>query len=186
LLLLSLAAAQQSRKLDGKWWLSIGADERVEFLAGYIDYYANDFGDKNRTFPESWYTYAPRITRYYTQNPQRVTRQATTVLFDVRSKNPPKPQKGGEVWAEKHWFFNGQYWWQIGAAERTAFIEGYLACYREHLSSRPKRFSESAQTYADEISHWFGAGAPDPSDINPKREDVAIADVLYRFADRQR
>lgn len=178
LLLLGLAAAQQSRKLDGNWWLSIEANERVEFLAGYIDCYTSDFGDKNRTFPESWYAYAPRITRYYTQNPQKVTRRASSVLLDVRSKTPPKPQKGGEVWTEKHGFFNGQYWREMGAAERTAFIEGYLACYREHLPSRPERFARSAETYAGEISQWFGAGAT--------HEDAAIADVLYRFADRKR
>jgi hypothetical protein len=178
----SVAVGQQP-KLDGAWWRTLSSEERVEFLAGYIDCYANDFGDKNNTFPESWYTYAPRITQYYDQNPPKLTRQVSSVLFGVRSKLPPKPQKGGETWTEKHWFFNGDYWRGLGNAEREAFIEGYLPCHLEHLSSRPERFTQSSTNYVEKISHWFGVNPTEPSEVNAKRAKVAIADALYRFAD---
>jgi hypothetical protein len=183
LLLGSVAVGQQQSRFDGAWWRTLSSDERVEFLAGYIDCYANDLGDKNNTFPESWYTYAPRITEYYDQNPAKLTRQVTSVLFNVRSKHPPKPQQGGETWTEKHWFFNGDYWRGLGNAERATFIEGYLTCHEAHLSSRPERFSKSATNYVEKISHWFGVTPLDPSEVNAKRERVAIADALYKFAD---
>ena len=185
LLLVSLTVGQRAPESDGRWWLSKGNDERVEFLAGYLDCYVNNFGD-TKTFTESWYTYEQRITRYYQQNPHGVARHVTSVLFDVRSENPPKPHKDGEVWIEKRGFFNGEYWREIGTTQRTAFIEGYLACHREHLSSRPEHFSKSATIYEEQISHRLGIDAADPSDINSKLEDVAIADVLYKFADFQK
>jgi hypothetical protein len=181
LVLFSLAVAQEPPKLDGNWWLSIADDQRVEFLAGYMDCYAADVGDYNRTLQESWYTYAPKITRYYADNPKNICRRATRVLFDVRSKNPPQPLKGGEIWTEKHGPFNGEYWREMKTPVRIAFVEGYLACLREHLPSRAKRFSKAAQTYSDEVSRWYGIDAADRA--SPKLIDVPIADALYEIAD---
>ena len=175
LALLPRASGQQIPRLDGHWWQTLYENEKVEFVAGYIDCYANDLGDKNNTFPESWDTYAPRITNYYGDHPEAANRLVTKVLFDVRSKRPPKPQEGGETWTEKHWFFDGEYWGQMGKGERDAFIQGYLACYKEHLASRQQKFSLAANRYAQEVSAWF--------DANPKRYRTAIADVLYKFAD---
>src|SRR5512146_258792 len=93
--LLSYSASAQTPKFDGNWWRDLHDGERVEFLAGFIDCYANDLGDKNNTFPDSWDTYAPRITRYYDAHPQKITRPVIRVLFDVRSPHPPKPPEGG-------------------------------------------------------------------------------------------
>jgi hypothetical protein len=180
---IACAAAQQKPTLDGNWWVTLRSGDRVQFVAGYIDCYANDFGDKNNTFPESWYTYAPRITRYYERQPASKNQSVAEVLFQVRSTHPPKPQKGGETWKEKHGLFNGEYWRQIGHDERTAFIQGYLACYGEHLKSCNQKFSLAASKYALDISHWFGIRGDDPAEIDPKRENIAIADVLYKFRD---
>ncbi len=54
-----------------------------------------------------------------------MARPVTRVLFDVRSKHPPKPLEGGEVWTEKHWFFNGEYWGQMRRYDQIAFVDGY-------------------------------------------------------------
>jgi len=151
-----------------------------------MDCYGNDFRAKTKTLPESWYTYAPRITEYYKQKPQSVTKLVTSVLFDVRSEHPPQPRKGGEVWIGKHGIFNGEYWGEMHASEATLFVEGYLACYRTHLSSRPEHFSQSASIYADKISDWYFAGAADHHAINAERANIPIADVLHRFADPEK
>jgi hypothetical protein len=182
--LLGTAVGQTQPPLDGSWWLSHDNYDRIQFVAGYIDCYANDLGDKNNTFPESWDTYAPRITNYYEQNQQHRSRSIGSVLFDVRDKYAPKPQSGGETWTEKHWFFDGGYWHDMNRWERLAFIEGYLACDREHLNSRPEHFSKPVPYYEGRISSWFGASAKNRSEMNVKRQHIAIADALYKFADR--
>lgn len=175
LAIMPIALAQQKPRLDGAWWRQLYPNEKVEFVAGYIDCYADDLGDKNNTFRESWYTYAPRITDYYEKNPTSTNRLASSVLFDVRSPHPPKPPKGGETWAEKHGFFNGEYWLEMGKGEQELFITGYLACYSEHLSARKQKFSLTSERYSQKISNWF--------EKNPKGLRTAIADVLYKFAD---
>lgn len=181
--LLFVPTSAQTRKFDGNWWRDLHDGERVEYLAGFIDCYANDLGDKNNTFPESWDTYAPRITQYYESHPQKVARPVIRVLFDVRSPHPPQPLEGGEVWTEKHWFFNGDYWGQMSKYEEIAFIDGYLSCYRNYLSSRPKKFSLSSSFYAERITRWFDAEPSKSPKVIAKREHVAIADVLYKFAE---
>ncbi len=181
LALLVAPCAAQNSKQDGTWWRDLSDGERVQFLAGFIDCYANDFGDKNNTFPESWYTYAPRISNYYESHPKLVTRPVSRVLFEVRGTHPPKLAQGGEVWREKHWFFNGEYWGQIGKYEQIAFIDGYLSCYRQYLSSRTEKFSKSSSGYADRITHWFDAEPSKSPKLVAQREKMAIADVLYKI-----
>ena len=180
-LLGALAFAQRTTSLDGQWWLGLNDGEKTHFLAGFIDCFSNDVGDRNKTFPESWYTYARRITQYYQGPNSQVTRGVTSVLFDIRSKHPAKPAVGGESWTGKHGVFTGEYWRQITPEERVAFVEGYLACYRDHLGARPQKFSQPTGTYAENISRWYGING---DDMNSKLADVPIADALYKLADR--
>jgi hypothetical protein len=182
--LLVVPASAQTPKFDGNWWRDLHDGERVEFLAGFIDCYANDLRDKNNTFPDSWDTYAPRITHYYDSHPQKTARPVIRVLFDVRSPNPPKPTAGGEVWNERHWFFDGDYWGQMSKYEQIAYIDGYLSCYRKYLPSRPKKFSKLSVLYAERISGWFDAEPSKSPKLVSKRQHVAIAGVLYRFTDK--
>jgi hypothetical protein len=156
----------------------------VEFVAGYVDCYAGEVGNW-KTFTESWYAYAPRISRYYDQHPDMLSRPATGVLYEVRSKNPPKPLKGGETWTGKHAIFDGLYWRQMEDPERAAFINGYLSCYLEQLPSRPLRFSKPPAAYADRVSQWFEDEPAKSSAMKAKREQIAIADVLHKFTDQQ-
>ena len=101
-LLLCVAACGGNASLNGKWWNSQSSDSQVEFIAGFIDCYSNDFGDKNNAFQESGYQYAPRITSYYEQHPEQIARPVTKVLFEVRSSKPPKPLEwrnlDGKTW----------------------------------------------------------------------------------------
>lgn len=180
---LFVPASAQTHKFDGNWWRDLHDGERVEFLAGFMDCYADDLGDVNKTFTESWYTYAPRITQYYESHPQKIARPVIWVLFDVRNPHPPKPLDGGEVWTEKHGFFNGDYWGQMSKYEEVAYIDGYLSCYRKYLSSRPKKFSRNSTFYADRISRWFDAEPGKSPKLRARRARMAIADVLYKFAD---
>lgn len=181
--LLSYPALAQTPNFDGNWWRDLHDGERVEFLAGFIDCYTNDFGD-NRTFLESWYTYAPKITKYYDSHPKKIARLVIRVLFDVRSPHPPKPLEGGEVWTEKHGFFNGDYWGQMSRYEQIAYIDGYLSCYRKYPSSRLMKFSRNSTFYAERISRWFDTEPGKSPELIARRERIAIADVLYKFADR--
>ncbi len=182
LALLVVPCVSQSVRQDGRWWRTQSDGERVQFLAGFIDCYANDLGDQNNTFPESWYTYAPRISKYYNSHPGELSRPVIRVLFEVRSAHQPKPLEGGEVWTGKHWFFDGEYWGQLTKDEQVAFVDGYLSCFRQYLSKRKERFSKTSSAYAARITRWFDAEPSKSPKLVTKRETTAIADVLYRFA----
>ena len=93
----------------------------------------------------------------------------------------PNPLLVVKAGLASHGVFTGEYWRQITPEQRVAFVECYLACYREHLGARPQKFSQPTGTYAENISRWYGING---DDMNSKLADVPIADALYKLADR--
>lgn len=66
---------------------------------------------------------------------------------------------------------------------RLGFIEGNLYCHRHDANNRGGTFSKTAREYVRPISQWYRIN--DVADeIDEKRAQVAIADVLFKFRDR--
>jgi hypothetical protein len=84
----------------------------------------------------------------------------------------------GEVWVEKHAYFDGLWWKGATELERRGFVEGFVTC--SNLFLRPM-FSKRPERYVDLVDQWY---APPNDAIAATREDEKIANVLLKFADR--
>jgi hypothetical protein len=163
---------------DGKWWLSVDKDQRLGFVAGYMDCYV--FVRKGPLpFLESWYQYEQRVTGYLKKHVADRSKPVTEVLEAIAAKPVAKTIK----WEEEHGIFDGDYWRQALPSERVGFIQGFLECQRKDGKAVAK-FSRSDDLYVAQISQWYGIKEDDPAEINPERESKKIADVLYTFKDK--
>lgn len=170
---------------DGNWWHSSSKDQHTGFIAGYIDCAVYEGGDKSLA-NVSWNMLEPEITSYYQGSGPAILTPVASVIRKLGSeKEPPKSSDAGEKWPEKHGIFDGDYWRQSLPEHRVGFVSGFLACYR-NLSKKTASFSKSEVAYVSEVSRWYGVKEDDPSEINEKRVDTKIADVLFRFKDAAR
>ena len=164
---------------DGNWWLSVDKDQRLGFVAGYMDCYV--FVRKGPLpFLESWYTYEERVTEHLKKHVADRSKLVTQVLETIAAKRGTKPNGNR---GEKHGIFDGEYWRQALPSQRIGFIQGFLECQRKDGKAVAK-FSRSDDWYVAQISQWYGVKEDDPAEINEKRESKKIADVLYTFKDK--
>src|SRR5262245_10616023 len=164
---------------DGKWWLSVDKDQRLGFVAGYIDCYV--FVRKGPLpFLESWYAYEERVTEHLKKHVADRSKPVTQVLEAIAAKPVAKTTN---KWEEEHGIFDGDYWRQAEPSQRVGFVQGFLECQRKDGKAVAK-FSRSDDWYVAQISQWYGIKEDDPGEINPERESKKIADVLYAFKDK--
>jgi len=164
---------------DGKWWLSVDKDQRLGFVAGYIDCYV--FVRKGPLpFLESWDQYEQRVTEHLKKHVADSSKPVTQVLEAISAKPVAKTL---DKWEEKHGVFDGDYWRQAAPSQRVGFVQGFLECQRKD-GKAVARFSRSDDWYVAQISQWYGIKENDPGEINPERESKKIADVLYTFKDK--
>jgi hypothetical protein len=170
----TVASAQD---YDGRWWRSISQDERLGFLAGYTDCVV--YESNRREFPKvSRYTTEPLITSYYARHPAEQNVPVGTVLMQIAHEAVvPEHPGAGESWPEKHGYFDGEFWRQIGPSGRLGFVSGYFECHRlEHVGSNVQ--PRCPTWYVAAISDWYGVRGDDPSEVRNDRVDTKIADVI--------
>ncbi|HWW99007.1 MAG TPA: hypothetical protein VNY74_14980 [Edaphobacter sp.] len=172
-----LSAAAFAQPHDGRWWQSTLEDQRNEYLNGYMDCAVYDGG--RRDLPSvGTVEIAQAIQAFYDSNPKMANASVVTVLKQVSKQKGMhrKPLPGGEVWTNKHAYYDGEYW-PISDMERTGFVQGLRECYAS-LPSEP-RFSKGDAFYVGKITAWYS---------NPKRSHrlhTSIANVLALYADRK-
>ena len=162
---------------DGSWWAISSNDQRLGYLAGYLDcgFYDRRVELLGRI---SWYELAPRVTRYYLADSARGPMPVSAVALKLAAPDlAQKPRKGAEAHIGMHGVFDGEYWRQIGPEGRAAFVAGYLDCRFEDGLQR-EAFPNPAHWYATRISAWYGISNVDPSEINEARASAKIAHVL--------
>ena len=169
---------------SGAWWLSASPDEKVGYLAGYIDCAAYDAGQDMGK--QSWYSLAPKITAQYSGRPDRMSQPVSAVLKEVvrgESHGPVAGGEGGEHNKEKHGFFDGEYWRRGSDEHVLGFVEGYLDCWRiEGLKGA--KFSKPPIGYVAQVSEWFDINGDQPPAVSSARRRMKIADVLWIFRDQ--
>ncbi len=170
----SIFAADNKAVYDGNWWRSTDHDQHIGFLVGYIDCYAYERKGP-LLFEESWYQYENRITKFFQDHPAESGKSVVQALETVA------PQKG-KIATEKHLFFDGEYWRQSVPTQRLGYVQGFFQCYR-NTATRKTSFSKPDEWYVSQISKWFGVKEDDPSEINEKRVNIKIGDVLFKFKD---
>jgi len=96
---------------DGRWWQSTLEDQRNEYLNGYMDCAVYDGG--RRDLPSVGIVkIAQAIQSFYDSHSKSLGTPVVTVL-DLVSKQKgmhPMPLTGGEVWTNKHGYYDGEYW----------------------------------------------------------------------------
>ncbi|MGD0860980.1 MAG: hypothetical protein ABR912_16935 [Terracidiphilus sp.] len=179
-LLSGVAAQETTKKYNGDWWRSVPKEERTGFLAGYTDCAVYDAGQKQLA-EISWNVLEPKVTDYYNGHASELRTPAATLFVKLSPLQHTQTESDkGESFPGKHGIFDGEYWRLALPDHRLGFLEGYLECQRQN--NKPvANFSHPAVWYADQISQWYGVKADDPGEINPKRTDKKIADVLYFF-----
>lgn len=165
---------------DGKWWLSLGKEERIAYVAGYIDYYV--YVRKGPlSFSDALDTYVEYMAKKLNNSGADRGKPIFEVLETIAAKSVARPNKGGEEISGG--IFDGDYWRQLERSERIAFIQGLLDCQRKDEKA-VTRFSRGDDSYVAQISQWYGVKEDDPSEINEKRESKKIHEVMNQFKDK--
>lgn len=183
LLVASLAIqsnAQETGKYNGRWWLSISKKKRTSFLNGYLDCYAFEASGSDRFGAIS--RHAQQITALYETNPQTLEVSVADVFHKFKLKDDdPEPMSGGESWNEPHWYYDGEFWREIGSLGRTAFVEGYMYCLERAALGSRRAFPRSAQYYSNLVTTWYPID-DEKETINIEEMREKIARVLFQFA----
>lgn len=169
---------------DGHWWLSASTDEQTGFLNGYFDCYKYDYrgpADFTNNPPD---TARAMVTRFYERSSGRLGLLVPDVFYRFRDRPGETVTSGGGVPVKgPHGYFDGDYWRILSAKEQIGYAEGYLWCWKNCLHDKGATFSKAAKTYVSLIGKWYGFN-PDTGDISLDHEYDKIADVLYKFRDR--
>jgi len=188
----------QEARFDGHWWRSASYDEQAYFIEGYLDCYAFEFKGPKTLSGHSYDAIQNFISTFYEKNPKDLDKPAAEVLFEISSKprekrpavddgNKPRPHFGndGDAWSAVGLTREG-YVLVVSKTQdrRLGFIEGYLYCHRHDANNRGGTFSKSARDYVRLINKWYRIN-DEAGEIDEKREGVMIADVLFKFRDRE-
>ena len=144
-----VSACAGATSYDGKWWSAASKDERIGFLARYIDCAVYDAGQKSMN-DASWDLLEPKITKIYRENTSDLKKPVAAVLLQLSTQRKPQQSKNAENYSEKHGIFDGEYWRQLLDGERLGFIEGYIACQKEY-DKPAAAFSREARWYVAQL-----------------------------------
>ena len=182
----SAACAQgQGTRYDGSWWLGISGPVRMSFLLGYLDCYRYESWGPARFHTKSHDRYRALTTQAYEGGRSRPTTLVSDVLSQFRDRPGEKgeyPEYPGEPATGAHGGNDGLAWGYVnheGHDSQVAFVEGYLFCH-EHLDrNKGGVFTKTPDDYRVLISRWYRL-EENTGDMDPDREPVAIADVLFK------
>jgi len=86
---------------------------------------------------------------------------------------------------------NGDEWRNGDEAEQNVLIRGFLECYTKRTKQEQGTFSRPIEYYVAAITKWYGTwiNPDDPDDhsqVDPRRVDTSVPEVLFRFRDPAR
>ena len=164
---------------NGHWWLLLTQEERSGYINGDEDCYRFEL-DKIILPSKSADEISEFVTNFYRNNIGNINESAFSVIrrADIKMGNVAE-LKGGEVWKDRHGYWNGDWWRQGQPADRLGFVEGYLSCLRS-IEDKGKQFPNDPPAYVTFINRWYGLNQ-ETGDVNPQREEAKIGDVLVGF-----
>lgn len=173
----------QQPKYDGRWWNVLQPSEREGFVAGYLDCYRSHAKESAKFDAHSIVAYRDLVSKYFFEDATRANQSVALALTAVADKPYEKAPRGGEVWKERHSYFDGTYWRQVfitgGVEAQRGFVEGYLACDQPVVTNRRTASPISPSELVARINRWYNFD-PETGDVETTREKAKIADVLTR------
>lgn len=170
-----LGSAPQN-KYDSVWWQATPLDERTQFIAGYLDCAAYDFG-RTKLSDAQWNVIEPKITMYFASHSGTIPRTVPSLILSL-GRSSHSADREPEIHAGQHGIFDGNYWREITPSGRLGFVEGYNAC----RSSKPnqKRFlTHPATWYVIQIDETYKI-TPD-NDIDEHVASAKIAIIIQDY-----
>jgi hypothetical protein len=168
---------------NGQWWSAVQPAERESFVAGYLDCYRYDLKGAAKYEAKSIVAYRDRVSQYFADDRRRAGQSVAFALTTVADRPGEKGPSGGEVWHDRHGYFDGTYWRQAfatgGVEAQRGFVEGYLACDEQVRHGRQARSRTTASDYVTRINRWYRFD-PESGDVETSREKAKIADVLAK------
>jgi hypothetical protein len=116
------ARTKKSVSHDGRWWLSISAEEQDSYLLGYEDCYIDSLKSKHPSYVDNE---GLSISASYRSGKGKSTELVPAVMKRVwaanAGKKEPPSREGGETWPEPHGYLDGLYWKGASGSQKACF-----------------------------------------------------------------
>jgi len=166
----SSGSGASSGRHAASWWGRLNVEEQQAYLDGISDCLQYDVHRDYPNLPNG--PDRGLIGEFYEAHPA----QRHLTVLQVLPKVPPQVRRqtpsGGEVWPERHAYFDGLYW-KGSERGKLPFIQGYLDCRAESDAGFAIQYPGPPERYVSLIDKWY--------ERHPNREDEKIALVLARF-----
>jgi len=146
------------------WWVDLSDQNASGFVDGYADCLPPRRKGKQPGWNVTSKAMAEEITDYYARHPQSQLLAGRVLLKVAATTKGMPPSPGGEVYTNRHGYYDGLWWTQSRDNEQLGYVEGYLFCLGRLTSM------SQAKRLADAVGAWYAA--------HSSREDRAIAYVL--------
>lgn len=175
--IMPLLGSSVPRVYGRNWWASTARDERIQFIAGYLDCAAYDRG-KTEMAKWQWDVMEPKITKYYASHPESPDQTVPSLILALGATDGSTDQ-APEVYPEKHGIFDGDYWRQITSPGRAGFVEGYIACSDSAMEGR-KLDSHPTAWYVNQINRTYRLTGENDID-DGRRASKKIATIIQEL-----
>ncbi len=156
--------SRRSSQFGRTWWLTISYQNAEGFLDGYQDCLPSKAQRSLPGWSQTTETLIKRINLFYSRHKDSQL-DAGQVALKVAAATPARATvSDGEVYTNRHGYYDGLWWKGSPGDEGLGYVEGYLVCL-----GRPATMPE-AKRLADKITAWYRQ--------HPSKEDRAIAYVL--------
>ena len=174
---------------DGAWWNAASPNARQSFLEGLEDCEEWDAVRRPRSSPfPSDQELIHSVSNYYEEHGPEA--KAIDVVVQVSkierarrvARNlPAAPGRrnhsdGGEIWTNRHWYFDGLWWKQLQAGQQHAYVAGYVSCFVKE-GPEDRKVIDSISDLTRLIDHFYGT--------HPDLEEKKVADVLLTVGTRK-
>lgn len=174
-------APAAAKPFDGNWWLAASQRQRLGYMEGDNDCSVFEWQGRAVAW-DVFKTYQEFVTQYYAIDASHRSQSVFAVLRLADARIHTKTHDG-DLPSEPHGDYDGLFWRESFDHERLGFVQGYLQCYAHKTEGRAT-FSKSPQEYVTALNTWYHLKDAE-RDVDPKFENVKIADALFKFRDRK-
>ena len=165
------ASEHDKQTYDIKWWHITNKDQRVQFIAGYIDCVITDKHDDS-LINTSWDNIEPKINDYYKLHPK--SKYSVPYLVH-KFRQTEQPKYVGDY--HPGGIFTGYYWSEISPIQRRGYILGYIACLSS-ISQYSNTKWKSSNWYMDHIDSYYQITS---DNVDDRTLSTKLSTLIHKF-----